>query len=58
MRSAAAIVAERGADAIDINMGCPVPEGLQDGAGAALLDDPDPAVAVARAAARGLAACR
>jgi tRNA-dihydrouridine synthase B len=53
MRSAAAFVAERGADAIDINMGCPVPKVRKTGAGAALLGDPDRAVAVARAAVEG-----
>jgi tRNA-dihydrouridine synthase B len=53
MREAAAVVAERGADAIDINMGCPVPKVRKTGAGAALLDDPDLAVAVARAAVEG-----
>ena len=31
MRSGAAIAAEAGADLIDINMGCPVREGPQDG---------------------------
>ena len=53
MREAAAVVAARGADAIDINMGCPVPKVRKTGAGAALLDDPDRAVAVARAAVEG-----
>ncbi|HEY5045789.1 MAG TPA: tRNA-dihydrouridine synthase [Solirubrobacteraceae bacterium] len=55
MRSAAARVAEVGADAIDINMGCPVPKVQKTGAGAALLADPDRAVAVARAAVEGAA---
>jgi tRNA-dihydrouridine synthase B len=50
MRSAAARVAEAGADAIDLNMGCPVAKVCKTGAGAALLSDPDRAVAVARAA--------
>jgi tRNA-dihydrouridine synthase B len=53
MRSAAATVAERGADIIDLNMGCPVPKVCKTGAGAALLKDPDTAVAVARAAREG-----
>ena len=53
MRSAAETVAERGADIIDLNMGCPVPKVCRTGAGAALLDDPDRAVAVACAAREG-----
>jgi tRNA-dihydrouridine synthase B len=53
MRSAAAHVAAVGADAIDINMGCPVAKVQKTGAGAALLADPDRAVAVARAAVAG-----
>ncbi|HST56655.1 MAG TPA: tRNA-dihydrouridine synthase [Solirubrobacteraceae bacterium] len=50
MRSAAARVAAAGADAIDLNMGCPVPKVCKTGAGAALLADPDRAVAVTIAA--------
>ena len=53
MRSAAAHVAGLGADIIDLNMGCPVPKVMKTGAGAALLSDPDTAVAVARAAGEG-----
>jgi tRNA-dihydrouridine synthase B len=53
MRAAAAVVAALGADAIDINMGCPVPKVRKTGAGAALLDHPDLAVEVARAAVDG-----
>jgi nifR3 family TIM-barrel protein len=53
MRSAAATVAEHGADIIDLNMGCPVPKVCKTGAGAALIKDPDTAVAVARAAREG-----
>lgn len=53
MASAAERVAAAGADLIDLNMGCPVPKVCKTGAGAALLQDPDRAVAVARAAGRG-----
>jgi tRNA-dihydrouridine synthase B len=53
MASAAERVAAAGADLIDLNMGCPVPKVCKTGAGAALLDDPERAVALARAAARG-----
>jgi nifR3 family TIM-barrel protein len=53
MRSAAAQVAAAGADILDLNMGCPVPKVTKTGAGAALLKDPDTAVAVARAAREG-----
>ena len=53
MREAAAIVADAGADLIDLNMGCPVRKVCKTGAGAALLEDPHKAVAIARAANEG-----
>jgi tRNA-dihydrouridine synthase B len=53
MRSAAAQVAKAGADAIDINMGCPVRKVCKTGAGVGLLADPDRALALARAACAG-----
>lgn len=53
MREAAAIVADAGADLIDLNMGCPVRKVCKTGAGAALLDEPKRAVAIAKAAKEG-----
>src|SRR4051812_28996714 len=53
MREAAAIVAETGADMIDINMGCPVKKVCKTGAAASLLDEQDKAVALARGAVEG-----
>ena len=53
MRGAAAVVAEAGADLIDLNMGCPVKKVRKTGAGAELISDPDLAVAVAAAAVEG-----
>src|ERR671938_35789 len=53
MRIAAEITAAKGADMIDLNMGCPVRKVCKTGAGASLLDDPDKAVALARAAREG-----
>jgi len=53
MRIAAGMVAEAGADAIDLNYGCPVRKVCKTGAGAALLDEPDKGVAIARAAVEG-----
>ena len=53
MREAAAIAADAGADVIDLNMGCPVRKVCRTGAGAALLEDPDRAVAITRAAGEG-----
>src|SRR3954449_4764760 len=53
MRIDAGMVAEAGADGIDLNFGCPVRKVCKTGAGAALLDDPDKGVAIARAAVEG-----
>jgi tRNA-dihydrouridine synthase B len=53
MRSAAAIAADAGADLIDINMGCPVRKVRAAGAGAALLQQPELALQLARAAGQG-----
>jgi tRNA-dihydrouridine synthase B len=53
MRVAAGMVAASGADMIDLNFGCPVRKVCKTGAGAALLDDPDKGVAIARAAVEG-----
>jgi tRNA-dihydrouridine synthase B len=53
MRIAAEMAAQAGADLIDLNMGCPVRKVCKTGAGAALLEDHDRAVALARAAAEG-----
>lgn len=53
MREAAAIVADAGADLIDLNMGCPVKKVCRTGAGAALLTDSNLALEVALAAGEG-----
>ncbi|MDR0433845.1 MAG: tRNA dihydrouridine synthase DusB [Gracilibacteraceae bacterium] len=52
--AAAQILAEAGADGININMGCPTAKIVKNGEGAALLRDPAQAAAVARAAARAV----
>jgi nifR3 family TIM-barrel protein len=53
MREAAAIAAAAGADLVDLNMGCPVRKVCRTGAGAALLEQPAKAVALASAAREG-----
>jgi nifR3 family TIM-barrel protein len=53
---AAVTVARAGADIIDINMGCPVPKVVRNGAGAALMRDPGRAGAIIRAVV-GAVAC-
>ncbi len=51
-RGAAAAV-KRGADAIDLNMGCPVRKVTKSGAGSALLSNPERAAEMVRALVRG-----
>jgi tRNA-dihydrouridine synthase B len=53
MREAAAMVADAGADLIDLNMGCPVRKVCKTGAGAALLSDHGKAIELAKAASEG-----
>ena len=49
MARAAAIVAERGADIIDLNMGCPTPKIVKNGEGAALMKNPALALEITEA---------
>lgn len=48
MRDAAVLLQSTGVDAIDINMGCPVPKVRRTGAGIALMSDPAKAIRIAR----------
>lgn len=56
MREAAKLVAELGFDGLDINMGCPDRSIEKQKAGAAMMKDPDNAIAVIKAAREGVAA--
>lgn len=49
MASAARLAAEQGADVVDINMGCPARKVVNQGAGVALMREPDLAVMIAEA---------
>ena len=49
MAAAAGLCAQKGFDAIDINMGCPVKKVVRNGAGAALLRTPDLAAEIVKA---------
>ena len=49
MASAAAIVESRGADVVDINMGCPVPKIAKHSAGCSLMREPEQAAAIVAA---------
>lgn len=55
MKGAAALIRELGFDGLDINMGCPDRAVEKQKAGAALMKDPDRAVALIRAAREGSA---
>ena len=48
MAEAAVIAQERGADIIDINMGCPTPKIVRNGEGSALMRQPDLAATIVR----------
>jgi len=54
MAEAARCAVAHGATEVDINLGCPAPKIVRNGEGAALLKDPDRAVAIARAVAESV----
>jgi tRNA-dihydrouridine synthase B len=54
MAEAARMVADAGADIVDINFGCPVRKVTKTGAGATLLDEPERAAGIVRAVARAV----
>jgi tRNA-dihydrouridine synthase B len=49
MAAAATIIEERGADAVDVNMGCPVPKIAKHNAGCSLMKEPAQAAAIVAA---------
>lgn len=55
MEGAAQLAAELGFDGVDINMGCPDKTIEKQGAGAAMIKDPEKALEIIRAAKRGIA---
>ncbi len=54
MAEAARLVAEAGADIVDINLGCPAPKVVRNGEGSALARDPEKAAALVSAVVRAV----
>ena len=54
LAEAARIAAERGADLLDVNMGCPVKKVVKTGSGASLMRDPERVAAILRAVQKGV----
>ncbi len=54
MALAAQVVERLGADAVDVNMGCPVPKVARNQAGCSLMRDPERAAAIVRAMTRAV----
>jgi nifR3 family TIM-barrel protein len=54
MAEAARLVAEAGADIVDVNLGCPAPKVVKNGEGSALMRDPEKAASIVGAVVRAV----